>query len=178
MYVGLCIGPMFAGKSTYLQTKYRQYSKNKANRILVVKPKFDTRYDEHFICTHTGQKIPAVGMDTLIGITYEDWDVIIIDEAQWFPCLYEFIHVGMKSNTYSNLRVFVAGLSGDKNQSKFGTILDIVPMCSEIITLHSPCDVCGEMGAFTKCRVNTKERDVLGSDDIYYCVCSKHLYDE
>lgn len=179
MYVGLCFGPMFAGKSTYLQTKYRQFSKNVNNRILVVKPLFDKRYEEHSICTHTGQKIPAIGMDDLSSIDYSKWDVILIDEAQWFNDLYSFIYNGFV-NTYNienikSLRVYIAGLSGDKNQKKFGEVLDIIPMCSEIISLTSPCDVCGEMGSFTKCKIISDKRDLIGAEDLYYTVCNKHL---
>lgn len=171
MYVGACYGPMFAGKTSYLETKHRQFSKKKENRILGVKPLKDTRNDVDHISTHNGYKIPAIRKEILCDINVEEYDVILIDEAQWFPDLYSFI----ESNMGKNCRVYVAGLDGDIYQKKFGQVIDIIPFCSEKVPVVSVCDICGDPAPFSKRRGESSERDVPGGAELYYTVCSKHL---
>lgn len=170
MYLTLVKGPMWAGKSTELCNLYRQYKK-KNTRILAMKHKKDTRYSSEYICTHDGGKIPCITLDKLVGIEVGDYDVILIDEAQWFSDLYEFI--SMNFNT--NIRIHVAGLSGDKNQHNFGQVNMISPYCSKETIKYAICDICGDDAPFSKCKLSSPEIDKVGGSDEYYAVCHKHI---
>jgi thymidine kinase len=176
MYLTLDKGTMFGGKSSRLYKLYLQYTRKKNPhrqgeklRILVVKHKMDNRYSVDHIVTHDGHKIPCTPMDNLLSIDVDQWDVIIIDEAQWFSDLYQFI----ESNFRKNVRVHVAGLNGDKDQRNFGQVNMISPFCSEEHRHCGICIVCGDTAPFSKYRGESRERDNVGND--YYTVCYKHI---
>lgn len=179
MYLTLDKGTMFGGKSSKLYKLYLQYMRKKNPhkkgeklRILVVKHGKDDRYSDDHIVTHDNNKIPCSTTDKLMSINVDDWDVILIDEAQWFADLYTFVEL----NFQKDIRVHVAGLNGDKNQKNFGDVNLISPFCSEEHIHYGICAVCGDKAPFSKYRGDSKERDVVGGTDKYYTVCHKHLY--
>lgn len=177
MYVTLDKGTMFGGKSSELYKLYRQYMKQKRGgrllRILIIKHAIDTRYDgDSHIVTHDGKKIPCTRISFVMDIEPDKWDVIIIDEGQFFPDLYKWI------DTYfytSDTHVHIAGLNGDKKQRNFGDINLISPFCSKEVLHYAMCAVCGDDAPFTKDREDSSERVNVGGDDRYYTVCHKHL---
>ena len=71
-------------------------------------------------------------------------DAIFINEAQFFPDLYEFV----VSNLEKNKQIFLYGLDGDFQQNKMGQLLDLIPLCDTIIKLKSKC-ICGKDAIFT-----------------------------
>lgn len=174
MYLEVYTGPMFSGKTTSLQTRYRQYSKKKEFTVRAFKPKRDTRCSCNTIRNHPGQEIPAISVEQLCDIVAFENDIILLEESQWFPDLYDFI----QRVKHVNCRIYVAGLLGDIKQEKFGQICDILPLASKITFLSSVCERCGDEAAFSKRRGSLTERDVVGGDELYYTVCSKHLYSE
>ena len=54
-------GPMFAGKSSEL-LKRLLFIEHGGNKVLVLKPIIDDRYDSNFIVTHNQLKHPAVAV--------------------------------------------------------------------------------------------------------------------
>jgi thymidine kinase len=162
---------MTGGKSSYLFDKYRQYSRRTGIRMLVVKPIIDTRADGS-ISTHWGGQIPALTAAALMAINVKEYDIILIDEAHWFPDLYQFIAANMDK---IHARIYIAGLNGDKNQQKFGQVLDIIPFCSHIEWKPAICEKCGDIAGFSECRIQTSEINMPGGADLYYNSCSKHL---
>lgn len=177
MYVTLDKGTMFGGKSSILYKKYRQYMKQKRGekhlKMLVVKHAIDIRYGgESHIVTHDGKKIPCTRILKLKDINPTDWDVIIIDEGQFFPDLYQWLDTHFNT---CNTRVHIAGLNGDKKQKNFGDINIISPFCSEERIHYGMCAVCGDTAPFTKYRRDSDEQAIVGGDDDYYTVCHKHL---
>ena len=79
-------GPMFGSKTTRLLASVDRY-KYQNKKIVAFKPRMDNRYSNVEICTHSGGKIDAVGVETGLDITkYIDdanvvFDVVAIDEA-------------------------------------------------------------------------------------------------
>jgi len=69
---------------------------------------------------------------------------IFINEAQFFPDLYEFV----VSNLQKDKAIYLYGLDGDFQQNKMGQLLDLVPLCDSIIKLKSKC-ICGKDAIFT-----------------------------
>lgn len=69
---------------------------------------------------------------------------IFINEAQFFPDLYEFV----VSNLQKEKSIYLYGLDGDFQQNKMGQLLDLIPLCDEIIKLKSKC-ICGKDAIFT-----------------------------
>ena len=71
-------------------------------------------------------------------------NAIFINEAQFFPDLYEFVLAKLKLNK----NIYVYGLDGDFQKHKMGQILDLIPHCDNIIKLKSKC-LCGKDAIFT-----------------------------
>lgn len=173
LYITVDKGTMFGGKSSTLERLYRQYKKKNVS-ILSIKHSIDNRYDSgNNIVTHDGKKMPCVCMKNLMDIDLSLWDVVIIDEAQWFEDLYDFISSNFNK---FDTRIHIAGLNGDKHQKSFGDINRISPFCSEERVHYAMCAVCGDSAPFTKYRGDSDCRDIIGGDDDYYTVCHKHLH--
>ena len=166
---------MFGGKSSALWKRYRQYMTQRMNgsilQIAVIKHSLDTRYDDdQHITTHDGKKIPCIHLSSLESIDPREWDVIMIDEGQWFNDLYSWIE---KYFSLCHTRIHIAGLNGDKNQKNFGDINLLSPFCSEEHIHYGMCVICGDSAAFTRYKGDSNERDIIGDD--YYTVCHRHL---
>lgn len=93
-------------------------------------------------------------------------DFILINEAQFYPDLVEFI------KEYKNKNIYVYGLDGDFKQEKIGYILDIIPMCDSVQKLKATC-ACGERAIFSK-RLS-EETDQYQPNAQYIPVCRKCL---
>jgi thymidine kinase len=95
-------------------------------------------------------------------------DVILINEGQFFPDLYEVV-IDMLNN---NKKVYICGLDGDFERKKFGAILDLIPLCDKVNKLTSLCSLCrdGTRGIFSMRLTNETEQTLVGSDN-YIPVC-------
>jgi thymidine kinase len=72
-----------------------------------------------------------------------DADFILINEAQFYPDLVEFVKRFIHKNIY------IYGLDGDFKQERIGQILDIIPLCDSVQKLKANC-ACGEQAIFSK----------------------------
>jgi thymidine kinase len=95
-------------------------------------------------------------------------DVILINEGQFFPDLYEVVLDMLKHNK----KIYICGLDGDFERKKFGNILDLIPHCDNVRKLKSLCSICknGTPGIFSMRLTNEKEQTVVGSEN-YIPVC-------
>ena len=91
---------------------------------------------------------------------------IMINEAQFYPDLVEFV----KKFIYKN--IYVYGLDGDFKQEKIGHILDIIPLCDTVQKLKADC-ACGELAIFSK-RLGIETDQYLPNAQ-YIPVCRKCL---
>ena len=90
--IEIILGCMFSGKSTELM---RRCSRDEVigKNVLYINHSFDTRTGD-FIQTHSSYRKNALKISLLSLIPEKDFndaDVIGIDEAQFFPDLYEFV---------------------------------------------------------------------------------------
>ena len=151
-------GPMFSGKSTELIRRLQRFKIARYN-CLIVKYENDKRYtDEASIATHDKQMLQAVNATKLNDLRskfniIDDYDVIGIDEGQFFPDVVEF------SEAMANIgkTVIVAALDGTYQRKGFANILELVPLAEEVIKLTAVCMICFEDGSFTKRMTEDKE---------------------
>jgi len=168
----IVIGCMFSGKSTELIRRCNRY-KAIGHSILYINHSNDTRTTD-FIQTHNKNKEKAIKLNTLMpfleSIEYTTSSVIGIDEAQFFPDLYEFVVASEKKNK----KIIIAGLDGDFNRKPFGKILECIPLCDEIVKLTA-LDKDGTPAIFTK-RINdaNQEQVCVGAANLYQAVSRKH----
>jgi thymidine kinase len=183
-YLELFIGSMYSGKSTRLVDIYKQ-CKFCNITVTVINHIIDKRYDNELLSTHDQVKIPCLQASELNDLWryngYEnkdlcahnavrDSDVILINEGQFFPDLYDVV-VDMLN---CNKKVYICGLDGDFERKKFGQILDLIPMCDKVTKLTSLCSQCkdGTPGIFSMRLTNETAQTVVGSDN-YIPVCRK-----
>ena len=199
--LNLILGPMFAGKSTYLINKVNELLHNNIllNEILVINHLCDSRYDTDKICSHNNHKINAIALQNLDNTittiinktdeTYNKIKYIFIDEGQFFNDLYKsikklllsFINVDTTkttNTTNSNLFIYICGLDGDFKQEPFNNsgILELIPYATNITKLNSICFKCTNTAPFTKRIINSSETILIGGSEQYQPSCLLHLY--
>lgn len=170
----LIIGPMFSGKSTELIRRIKLLQKiNKS--VLVLKPKIDNRYVENKISSHNYDTADCVVIEKLeeINIDEKNYDVIIIDEGQFFPDLLTIITYW--TDNY-NVNIIVAGLDGDFNRKPIGDILKLIPYADKCKKINSLCTLClnGTKAPFSHRTIQSEEQVLVGGADLYQPLCRKH----
>ena len=180
-YLKLILGPMFSGKSTQLLELIRKY-KIIDYHTMPIKHSSDIRYScDDVIISHNRDSEPCFKIDKLMSIfddsirkaVYIHSQVIIIEEAQFFVDLYEFIINALDDGK----TIFVVGLNGDCNQKNFGEIHRLLPLCDDIELLKAYCFVCknGTAGIFSKRTIENNDQVLIGGEDKYIPVCRKHI---
>jgi thymidine kinase len=187
-YLELFIGPMFSGKTSKLLEIYKQ-CKFCNIPVTIINHIIDNRYHDTLVSTHDQITAPCLQASELNDIwtdngfkktgekrdlwahgAVRDSQVILINEGQFFPDLYDVVVDMLRCNK----KVYICGLDGDFERKKFGTILDLIPLCDKVCKLTSLCSMCkdGTPGIFSMRLTNEKQQTVVGSDN-YIPVCRK-----
>jgi thymidine kinase len=200
-YLKLIIGPMFSSKSSTLLSEINRL-KYITDKILVINSVLDKKRHIDMeinaqglgiMKTHDNKTFPAFMLNNLselngMGTTtnsflqskYNYADIIIIDEAQFYKDLYEFINHELVLS-HNNKIFIVAGLSSDFNMNPIGDIIKLVPLADEIVKLSALCVYCkdGTPANFTKL-IQSESQDesnnvLVGANDLYSPCCRKHF---
>ena len=168
-HLKVIIGCMFANKTTELLRCAREY-KSSGKSVLLINHSTDTRYGENCIKTHDGDYENSISVEYLRDVNIQNYQVIIIDEGQFFSDL--FPYVTMWADT-CDIKIIVAGLSGNSSREPIGDILRLIPHADEIQHLTTRCSLCDEPAIYSKF-IGTGSPGVGGSES-YSQVCRKHL---
>tara|TARA_Y100000817_G_scaffold312389_1_gene306264 strand:+ start:443 stop:1006 length:564 start_codon:yes stop_codon:yes gene_type:complete len=177
-FLHIIIGPMFSGKSTKLINEINTLKMYKKN-ILIINSNKDSRVSSDYIKTHNDIKYKAIKLndldDSKVVSIIQKYDTVCIDEAQFFSNLIAFVKKLLKYN----IHIIVTGLNGDTQQNKFGHIIDLMPLANKIDKLSGICTLCndGTPGDFSILKKNMEKKSqiLVGGDDMYQCVCRKHI---
>jgi thymidine kinase len=175
MSLKLILGCMFSGKSTEIIRIINRLDTINV-KYLLIKPQIDKRYSSNMVCTHNFMQRGCTSCRDLLPLLetedYSKSDYIIIEEAQFFEDLEEFVK---KVVDEDKKKVIVAGLDGDSNRENFGQIHKLLPLCDDIIKLKALCAVCknGTEGIFSKRIVDDDKQMCIGALDKYIAVCRK-----
>ena len=175
----LVIGPMFSGKSSYLLTSIRKYKELDWSTYIITS-NLDKRYtNDNKIVNHNQDYAAAdASVKYLNEVSsfkeYLDAKVVIIEEAQFYPDLVEFV---LKTVEVYNKHVIVAGLDGDASRKPFGKLLDLIPYADTIIKLKALCKKCGDgtEALFTCKKVHCDSTVDIGGSEKYQALCRKHF---
>lgn len=179
MHLTLILGPMFSGKSSAIVQRIRR-AQILGWKTLNITSNIDTRYDisGSRIVTHDKAYVEAVGVKVLEGLCdgedYRSARLIVIEEAQFFSGLYEFV---VKAVENDGKDVIVVGLDGDSERKPFGEILELIPLADEVVRLSALCKLCGDgTPALFTALVNGVKTDQIcvGGSDMYRPMCRKH----
>ena len=172
-WIEVICGSMFSGKTEELIRRIKR-AKIANQKIKVFKPVIDSR-SKNFIESHDESKLECIEVKSSNEILkkIDNCDVVAIDEAQFFDDLVPFV----RQKVNEGFIIVVAGLIGDFEQKPFGHILELLPLCDTITHLKSYCTVSkdGTLAPFTKRIVDSKEQELVGSEDMYTAVCRKYL---
>lgn len=180
MSLNLVVGPMWAGKSSYILGKIRRY-KAIGWDIYVITNALDHRYGNFVISTHDNDQHAAVSVRNLLPLRkeeqYKKAKLIILEEAQFFQDLAEFVINAVEEDSK---HVIVVGLDGDSERRPFGDILKLVPYCDSVEKITSLCSECGDgtPALFSYRCTNQSEQVVVGAENMYKPLCRKHYLEK
>ena len=145
-WIEVIVGSMFSGKSEELIRRLRR-AEIAGQRVLIVKPRIDDRFDVSHVVSHAGAKMRAVAVggaeDALRRA--EGYDVIGVDEAQFFePAI---VDVALELVARGK-RVVAAGLDRDFRCEPFGPMPLLLCHAEFVDKLQAVCHQCG--GAATR----------------------------
>jgi len=179
-HLSILFGCMFAQKTTELLRRVRRY-RAIGYKVLVVNYIGDTRYGQECIASHDKEIQKAVCVEKLKSIEHlvrsGDYNVIAIDEGQFFSDLYEFVTAWADE---LDVHIVISGLDGTSERQPFGDILRLIPHAEEVERLNAFCAVCqdGTLATFSKYygEVPKDENGVaIGGAEAYRPVCRKHF---
>lgn len=170
----LIIGPMFSGKSTELIREIR-LARIIKKKVIVIKPLIDNRYKNDKIVSHSFESEECITVEILSEIDNKiiDYDLIVVDEGQFFVDLKETVLQWVEKN---NKHVIVGGLDGDYKRKPIGKILELIPYSDKCIKITSLCKECnnGEKALFSHRTINNNEQVQVGGEESYVPLCRMH----
>jgi thymidine kinase len=170
---------MYSGKTTEFMRQIMMY-KTLSKKIIILTHSNDNRYSQSGnISTHNREMMDAVAvtslMDVIAKTEYIEAQVVFIEEAQFFPDLFNFTIMAANQD---NKIVVVCGLDGDFQLNPFEQVLRLVTHSESVKKLNALCKKCGDgtSACFSKRIVTSQERELVGSDGVYEALCRKHYY--
>jgi thymidine kinase len=181
MSLRVVVGPMFAGKTSEIQSVVRRYT-CLGKAVLVLTADIDNRYqsDVTAIVNHDRSAIPARAVrvgglgDVLTWSEFETATAIVVDEAQFFVgCLVTFCCAAVAAGKH----VVVVGLDGDAHQNPFGDVLQLIPYADSVEKKTALCRHCGDgtPAIFTRALRIQSGQVAVGGADMYEPVCRRHF---
>jgi len=150
------MGPMYAGKTSKLFSMYH----DKGGQILDYS---DNETVQGILINHDGVSVSCIRLNYLFSYT-GNAEHIYINEAQFFPDLFEFV----KQHEEKNIYLF--GLDGDFQRNPIGQILQVIPLCDTIEKLKGKCKHCPNESLFSK-RITPDTQQVLLDENAYIPLC-------
>ena len=180
MSLELILGPMFAGKTSALQSIIRRHEAL-GLKCATFKPLIDSRYgSSELIYNHDMVTVPANSATFLVpqvnSTVYAQASLVVIEEGQFFEDLHAFV---LRAVENDNKHVVVAGLDGDRFRQPFGQILSLIPLADKITKITALCKICGKDGKaipalFTYGTFYSPSKVQVGGPDMYMPLCRAH----
>ncbi|MBK3495649.1 thymidine kinase [Viridibacillus sp. YIM B01967] len=172
-WIEVICGSMFSGKSEELIRRVRrsQFAKQK---IAVFKPEIDNRYSEEAVVSHNGTTViasPIKSAQDMWSHISDDFDVIAIDEAQFFD---DAIVEIVQQLANHGFRVILAGLDQDFKGVPFGPMPKLMAIAEQVTKLQAVCSVCGSPSSRTQRLINGQP---AGFDDPVILVGASEAYE-
>ena len=168
-YIEVICGSMFSGKTEELIRRVKR-AEIAGQKIIIFKPKIDTRYDEEKVVSHNNKCMPSIPVPSSINILLlsEKAQIIGVDEAQFFDD--ELPHV-CRQLAQQGKRVIVAGLDMDYCGKPFGPIPNLLAIADHITKVHAICMSCGNPALHSHRKTNDNSLVQLGEKEEYEPLC-------
>ena len=165
MSVHVVVGPMFAGKTSYVRNLLSKYGSIDVPTLVITHP---YGRDKLMFLNH---RVEIEELTDLEPLFLQHYKVIIIDEAQFFPGIKEFVR---RMSDDQNKHVYVVGLDGDCDRNSFGEVLQCIPLADTVTKLTGFCERCanGTPAIFTFRREDNHGQQIMpGGADSYGVLC-------
>ena len=174
-WIEVITGSMFSGKSEELIRRLRR-AQIARQKVQIFKPKFDSRFSEDEIVSHSEMKIPSVNVASsgeLRSQVLAETQVVGIDEGQFFDA-----NLPAACNTLADRgkRVIVAGLDQDYLGRPFEPMPQLLAIAEYITKTLAICMVCGNPANHTQRLVQSSDRVLVGATGLYEARC-RHCFD-
>jgi thymidine kinase len=168
-------GPMFSGKSEEMIRRLRR-AEIAGQRVVILKPRIDDRYDATDIVSHAGARMRAVPIASAEDVREraEGFDVVGIDEVQFLE--HAIVEYALELAN-RGVRVVVAGLDQDFRRIPFGPMPDLLSHAEFVDKLQAVCHRCGGPATATQRLVDghpapySGETVVVGAAEQYEARC-------
>jgi len=137
-------GPMYSGKTSHLIQSLTQHADIYHTNILLINSSLDNRDEEKVISSHSSSykgisdKIAILSVPSLTVVNTDQYDIIGVDECQFFPDLYITIKAWLKSGKH----IYCAGLDSDAGMNIFGQVHQLLHLADRFIKLTAYCKPC------------------------------------
>jgi thymidine kinase len=171
-WIEVICGSMFSGKTEELIRRLRRATIAR-QKVLAVKPKIDTRFNDTEIISHSKLSIPSITIqksEDILKHVDEDTKVVGIDEVQ-------FLDAGIveicQQLADRGVRVICAGLDQDYRGIPFEPVPQLLAIAEYITKTLAICMVCGNPANRTQRLVHSSERILVGAADAYEARCRR-----
>lgn len=173
----LYLGPMASGKSTRLVMDLDR-SVRQGRSVVAFKPKIDDRYSPTDIATHSGDRFPAIAIESTTDMFAhlvkmdEPAEVVGVDELFMLEDMGQAL-VWLHKN---GVTVVAASLDLSYSCKPFDEVQDVMPFATRIEKLSAVCDQCGADARYThKKLVDDTDGEIrVGGFETYAPRCMKH----
>ena len=176
MSLDIILGPMFAGKSSRILSIESRYA-TLGLRVLILKHASDNRYGQYDdVITHDQRRVPCRRIHSVNEVEDETlvrFDVVIVDEAHFFPGLVGFVTRVVEQHRKA---LFLVGLDGDSNRRPFGELLECIPLADRVERITAFCRRCadGTPGLFSYRTQGPHDQQVIvGGVGMYETLCRR-----
>ena len=140
-------GSMFSGKTEELIRRIKRVEFLNQNYI-IFRPKTDSRNPNDKIISHAKTEVSAkiISSTKEILVCATNYDVIGIDEAQFFDCSLTSVCNELANSGH---RVIVAGLDMDYKGNPFGPMPNLMASAEEVTKVHAICVETGELANYS-----------------------------
>ena len=147
-WVHVICGCMFCGKTDEMRRLLRRFS-IAVRRVLLVKPRLDTRTDADRVFSRSGAQHEAVTVDdsSQIEAVAGEADIVAIEEGQFFD---ERLPDVVERLASAGKQVIVTGLDRDFRGIPFGAMPRLMALADQVTKLTAICVLCGEPATRTQ----------------------------
>jgi thymidine kinase len=179
-WVHVICGCMFCGKTDEMLRLLRRFA-IAGRRVILIKPRLDTRADDVTVVSRSGAHHRAVAVDdssqieSLVG----DADIVAIEEGQFFD---DGLPDAVERLADGGRQVLVTGLDRDFRGIPFGPMPRLMALADQVTKLTAICVVCGEQATRTQRLIDGRAAPadspliVIGGmgDERYEARCRQH----
>mmetsp|Transcript_22998 Transcript_22998/g.17442 ORF Transcript_22998/g.17442 Transcript_22998/m.17442 type:complete len:157 (+) Transcript_22998:255-725(+) len=102
-----------------------------------------------------------------IGEVWKTYDIIGVDEGQFFPDIVKFSEEAANSGKI----VIISALDGTFQRTGFPSILELIPLAEKVKKLQAICKKCSQNASFTFRTVQSTEVKLIGGESMYIPLC-------